>query len=84
MTKAVADAKDVYQALLAYRNSPQNSLDTSPVQSFLGRRMRTNLPTTATILLPGLDFICQSQALAKKAETAKDQCDGHVRQLHPI
>ena len=45
-------AKDPDKALLDYRNSP---LDTgfSPAQLFLGRRLKTTLPTTSKLLQPG-------------------------------
>ena len=44
--------KDPYKALLDYRNSP---LDTgfSPAQLFLGRWLKTTLPTTSKLLQPG-------------------------------
>ena len=50
--RLLVKAKDPYKALLDYRNSP---LDTgfSPAQLFLGRRLKTTLPTTSKLLQPG-------------------------------
>ena len=43
---------DVYSAILSHRNTPTQGLDTSPAQRMFGRRTRTTLPTTATLLNP--------------------------------
>ena len=43
---------DVYSAILSHRNTPTQGLDTSPAQRMFGRRTRTTLPTTATLLKP--------------------------------
>ena len=50
--RLLVKAKDPYKALLDYRNSP---LDTgfSPAQLFLGRQLKTTLPTTSKLLQPG-------------------------------
>ena len=50
--RLLVKAKDPCKALLDYRNSP---LDTgfSPAQLFLGRRLKTTLPTTSKLLQPG-------------------------------
>ena len=45
MSKARDDKKDAYKALLAYRNTIQDGLRTSPAQRLLGRRTKTDLPT---------------------------------------
>ena len=52
MSKARDDKKDAYKALLAYRNTIQDGLTTSPAQRFLGRRTKTDLPTTGNLLRP--------------------------------
>ena len=48
--KAHAAGQDPYKALLAYRNTLQEGLHYSPSQLFLGRRTRTSLPTSSTLL----------------------------------
>ena len=52
MSKARDDEKDAYKALLAYRNTIQDGLITSPAQRFLGCRAKTDLPTTGNLLRP--------------------------------
>ena len=43
---------DVYQALLAWRNTPTGGMRSSPVQRFFGRRTRTGLPISPKLLKP--------------------------------
>ena len=50
--KAVHDEKDLYLALLEYRNTPLNDKLGSPAQRFMGRRTKTLLPTTDRLLRP--------------------------------
>lgn len=43
-------ANDPYKALMAYRNTPIDNIGMSPAQLFLGRRLKTDLPTTSPLL----------------------------------
>ena len=52
MSKAKKEGSDAYLALLDYRNTPTQGLDTSPVQRLMSRRTKTLLPTTANLLGP--------------------------------
>ena len=54
LKKAKFDHKDPYLALLDWRNTPTEGLDSSPVQRLMGRRTRTLLPTSARLLKPKL------------------------------
>ena len=46
-------AKDLDAALLAYRNTPKDStLNLSPPQMLMGRRLRTTVPQTTDMLIP--------------------------------
>ena len=52
LTKSKADGKNPLLALLELRNTPSQSLDSSPAQRFLNCRTRTLLPDTAKLLTP--------------------------------
>ena len=52
MIKAEADGRDAYLALLDWRNTPTESIGSSPAQRLFGRRTRTLLPTTKSLLKP--------------------------------
>ena len=48
----VIKSKDPYKALLAYRNAKIDDVGLSPAQIFLGRMLKTTVPTTAPLLTP--------------------------------
>jgi len=50
--KAKADGQDPLIALLNYRNTPTEGLDSSPAQRLMSRRTRTLLPTVSSLLYP--------------------------------
>lgn len=52
MRKCTRSHSDQYKAMLEIRNTPTQGLNTSPAQRLHGRRTRTNLPTTKTLLEP--------------------------------
>ena len=52
MIKAEADGRDVYLALLDWRNTPTEGIGSSPAQRLFGRRTRTLLPTSSRLLKP--------------------------------
>lgn len=64
MTKAVESGADPFLALLDWRNTPSEQLQMTPTQIMFGRRTRTKLPTTETLL---------KQANAKQARLALQQ-----------
>ena len=49
-TKCRDAGQSEYLSLLDWRNTPTEGIGTSPAQQFLGRRCRTLLPVTATLL----------------------------------
>ncbi|XP_028417982.1 uncharacterized protein K02A2.6-like [Dendronephthya gigantea] len=52
MKKAKKTGSDPYLALLRYRNTPTQSLGSSPVQRLMSRRTKSLLPTTKALLRP--------------------------------
>lgn len=53
MKKAKADNKDLYMAILGYRNTVIDNI-ASPAQLLMGRKLHTNLPVTAEQLKPAI------------------------------
>ena len=69
MTKAAEDHHgDPFLALLEWRNTPSENLQLSPAQIIFGRRTRTTLPTTSTLLQTPT-----SQQTASRLSHAKQQ-----------
>ena len=52
LRKAKDTKGDLYLAVLAHRNTPTESMGTSPAQRLLGQRCKTQLPTTKELLMP--------------------------------
>ena len=52
LQKAKDTKSDLYLAVLAHRNTPTESMGTSPAQRLLGQRCKTQLPTTKEVLKP--------------------------------
>ena len=52
MKKAKQAGTDVYLSLLDWRNTPSEGISSSPAQRMFGRRTRTLLPTTSSLLKP--------------------------------
>ena len=50
--KALRDDKDPWLAMLDQRNTPTESLGTSPAQRLMSRRTKTLLPTATNLLYP--------------------------------
>ena len=52
LKKSKAARSDIYLALLEWRNTPSEGLQSSPAQRMFGRRTRTLIPTTSELLKP--------------------------------
>ena len=52
LRKTTKSGEDQYLALLNIRNAPTQGVDSSPAQHLMGRRTRTLLPTTKSLLEP--------------------------------
>ena len=69
MARAVKSISDPYLALLDLRNTPTQSMGTSPAQRLLNRRTKTLLPTKDSILVPEVpDLKEQGRKLTKLKE----------------
>ena len=54
MKKAIDSQSDPHLALLAWRNTPSESVNSSPAQRIFGRRTKTRIPTSVQLLKPQL------------------------------
>ena len=82
LKKAKDNGKDPYLVLLAYRDTPRGDGLQSPAQLLFGRKLRTQLPTTAAVLKPHTPNERQVQdKLVKRQETAKYHHDNHARKM---
>ena len=84
MSKAKDDKKDAYKALLAYRNTIQDGLTTSPAQRFLGRRTKTDLPTTGSLLRPERNDAKERRDRIVKQERTEKSFNKHLKDLDPL
>ena len=82
--KCKESGQSEYQALLDWRNTPTESLGTSPAQRFLGRRCRTLLPMTETLLKPAYDTTTVARALKGKRAKQAHYYNRQARDLPPI
>ena len=95
LAKAVKSEQDPYLVLLVmdWRNTPTETLNSSPVQRLFGRRTKTRLPTSNQLLKPKLlEEVSQKLKLQKAKESlyynkgAKELEElrpGDIVRLHP-
>ena len=83
-TKCREDGTSEFQALLDWRNTPTEGVGTSPAQRLMGRRCKTLLPTTDTLLKPQYDINSDTQALRKKKEESRRRYNCGARPLSPL
>ena len=83
LKKAKLDHKDPHLALLDWRNTPTEGLDSSPVQRLMGRRTRTLLPTSARLLKPKLPKPAK-ELLTKKREKQARYYNRGAKQLKEL
>ena len=73
LRKAKETKGDLYLAVLAKRNTPTESMGTSPAQRLLSRRCKTQLATTKELLTPqsvGTEAV-KKKILARQERQAK-------------
>jgi len=85
MRKANETGGDIYLLVLAMRNTPSESMDSSPAQRLLGRRCKTLLPAIRELLKPctvyGKTVIKESR---KKQEKQAKYYNRGTRDLPPL
>ena len=83
-TKCREDGTSEFQALLDWRNTPTEGVGTSPAQRLMGRRCKTLLPTTDTLLKPQYGVNSDTQAVRKKKEESRRRYNYGARPLIPL
>ena len=71
MMKAQADGRDIYLALLDWRNTPSEGMGSSPAQRLFGRRTRTLLPSSERLLKPKIVTGVSDKLVARQRRQAK-------------
>ena len=96
LKKAKDSGRDQYLAILDYRNTPTQGVNSSPAQRMLNRRTRTLLPTAASLLEPcHVDIKSERSKLKTHQDkqatyynrSAKDLpplCEGDVVRMKPF
>ena len=70
LQKATNSKRDPYLSLLDWRNTPTESLNSSPAQRLFGRKTKTLLPTSNHLLKPKIPKEVEDQLTLKKAKQA--------------
>ena len=84
LTKCQETRQSEFQALLDWNNTPTEGVGSSLAQRFLGRRCRTLLPMTESMLKPAYDTTTDAQALKGKRAKQSYYYDRQARDLPPI
>ena len=79
MTKATESGRDPWLALLEYRNTPSESMTSSPAQWMMGRRTRGLLPTTTKALKP--EIVDERKAITAAKNKQKVYYDHGAKDL---
>jgi hypothetical protein len=83
--KALETHDDIYLALLNLRNTPRDPVLGSPAQRCMGRRTRTKLPVSDTLLQPAILSPNNVQkALQESRDKSKVYYDKQVKPLPPL
>ena len=85
MKKATHDGKDLYLALMEYRNTPWSDTIGSPAQRLMGRRTKTLIPTSDTLLQPKtIDPTLVQEELIQRCQRQKFYFDQHAKPLNQL
>lgn len=80
LKKAIKDRKDPWLALLDYRNTPTQGMQSSPVQRLMSRRTKTLVPIATNLLYPKVAEGVTTKIQLKR-QKAKSHYDRNVKVL---
>ena len=83
MKKSLKSGEDPFLALLSWRNTPSEGLNSSPVQRLYGRRTRTLLPTTNTLRKPKRVTHVKKEMTVRKNKQ-KQYYDSNTKSLNDL
>ena len=82
--KCKASGQSEYLALLDWRNTPTEGVDTHPAQRLMGRRCKTLLPMAGTLLHPRYDSEGEARALAGTKQRQQFYYNRHAKPLKEL
>ena len=85
LAKAANSEQDPYLVFLDWRNTPTETLNSSPVQQLFGRRTKTRLPMSIQLLKPKLPEEVSQKLKLQKAKESLYYNKGakELEDLHP-
>lgn len=78
--RAKADGTDAWMAILHWRNTPTEGMDSSPAQRLMSRRLKTSLPVADSLLQPQV-VVGVTEKLQWKRRFAKSTYDRSAKDL---
>ena len=69
--KTEQDGRFLWKAILDWRNTPTKEVGTSPTQSLMSRRTKTQLPTADVLLKPHVEANVKEILTMKRQRTQK-------------
>ena len=83
-SKCQETGQSEFRALLDWRNTPTEGIGTSPAQRFLGRRCKTLLPMTGSLLEPRYPTRDDARAINSQKRRQQHYYDRQTKPLKPI
>ena len=83
-SKCRESGQSEFLALMDWRNTPTEGMSTSPAQRFLGRRCKTLLPITGSLLQPRYPTEQDAQEINKQKQRQQHYYDRHTKPLRLI
>ncbi|RLJ22807.1 hypothetical protein DJ031_00235 [bacterium endosymbiont of Escarpia laminata] len=84
LKKAKLDGSDPLKAILEWRNTPTEGLQSSPVQRLMSRRTKTQLPTRNSLLAPKIQGRNVSDAIERRKRKYQRHYDTHSKPLKEL